>query len=109
MIVRWIKWAIRLIVTLSIWENIGPLLAIIYFIICIPLDFFALMLCDKMAIKGFQRAGAEDRSKAVGYLASYQRNPYPAPPVRFSQLILGPLLSISIPIILGGLFLWQVF
>ena len=112
MIVKLAKWIIRVIFAVLIWQKAGPLLTIVYFVICIPVDFVALVLVDLLAVKAYRKGpGEEARRKAVDELRAYQRvKGYPGPPlVTFSQLILGPALSISIPILIGGAFLRWFF
>ncbi len=107
MVVKWIKRVLIIVLTVLTWQKRGFLLAIGYLFICLPLDFFALLLANKLAIKGFQAGkGEQARQEAAKRLLEYQRIPgSPSTPlVTFSQLVLGPILSISIPIIVAGLF-----
>ncbi len=108
MIIKWIKWLLWLIFAYLIWQRLSFGYAILYLVICIPIDFFALVFTDKLAIKGFQEGNTlEDRRKAIDCFFEYQRVPgSPSTPlVTFSQLILGPICSLSIPFIFGGIFL----
>lgn len=112
MMIKWVKRLIRVIFAALIWQEAGFLLAIVYFVICIPIDFFALVLVDKLAIKGYQKGRSEDaRREAIDELRKYQKvKDYPGLPlVTFAQMILGPALSISIPIIIGAAFLGWFF
>ncbi len=112
MIIKWIKRIIRVIFAVLIWQEAGLLSAIVYFIICIPIDFYALVLVDKLAIKGYLKGCSEEaRREAIDELREYQKaEGYPGTPlVIFAQMFLGPVLSIAIPILIGGAFLGWFF
>ncbi len=112
MIIKRIKRIIRVIFAALIWQEVSLLSAIVYFVICIPIDFYALALCDKLAIKGYQKGrGEEARREAIYEFLEYQKaEGYPGTPlVTFTQMFLGPVLSISIPILIGGAFLGWFF
>lgn len=112
MMIKWIKRVIRVIFAALIWLEAGLLSAIVYFVICIPIDFYALVLVDKLAIKGYQKGRSEEaRREAIDELRQYQKvKDYPGLPiVTFAQMILGPALSISIPILMGVAFLRWFF
>ena len=112
MIIKWIKRIIRVIFTALIWKEASPLSAIVYFVICIPIDFYALVLADKLAIKGYQKGRSEEaREEAINELRNFQTvKGYPGTPlVTFAQMFLGPVLSIAIPTLIGGAFLGWFF
>lgn len=112
MMIKWIKRIIRIGFAVLIWQEVDILSAIIYFIICIPIDFYALVLVDKLAIKGYQKGRSEEaRREAIDELRKFQKvKGYPGPQlVTFAQMILGPAFSISIPILIGGAFLGWFF
>lgn len=112
MIIKWIKRLLWLIFAYFIWQRLSFGYAILYVTICIPIDFFALVFADKVAIKGFLEGNTdEERRKAIDRFYEYQRVPGSpsAPLVTFSQLILGPICSLSIPFIFGGIFLGWYF
>lgn len=108
MVIKLLKWVLRFIFAFLIWEKSTPLLAIVYFFICIAVDFFALVAVDKLSIRALRKGeGEEARQEALSELRSFQQvRDYPGPPlVWFAQLILGPAFSILLPIIIGGAFL----
>lgn len=114
MLVKFLKWIIRLVFTYLIWRERGPLSAVIYFIICIPIDFIALTYADGLAIRYLRKFDKErwpDRQKAAKELINYRTVPgWQAPPfIGFTQIILSTLFSLSIPILIGGLFLKWFF
>ena len=112
MIIKWIKRFLWLSFAYFIWVRLGFVYAILYLAICIPIDFFALLFADKLAIKGFGGGNTdEERRESLDHFFNYQRIPgYPSTPlVTFAQLILGPICSLSIPFIFGGIFLGWYF
>ena len=47
MVVKWIKRLLRVIFGVLIWQKAGPLPAIVYFAICIPIDFLQMIRYEK--------------------------------------------------------------
>ncbi len=112
MVIKWTKRLIRVIFAALIWQESSLLSSIVYFVVCIPIDFYALVLVDKLAIKGYQKGRSEEaRREAVEEFREYQKaEGYPGTPlVTFAQMFLGPVLSIAIPILIGGAFLGWFF
>ena len=108
MIVKFIKRILWLVIGYKVWQSTGVGPALLFLLLCCGVDFFALLYIDKLSIFSFQEGrGEEERQKAVDKLFEYQRNPLsPSKPfVTFSQIILGPILSLGIPFILGNFFI----
>jgi hypothetical protein len=108
MLVKWIKRLIWLILFAIVWKHKGIGISILFLLLVIILDFLALFLTGKLAIKGYQEGDSpEDIQKAKDCFFQYQQNPmFPSKPlVTFSMTILAPLCSIIIPFIIASIFL----
>lgn len=108
MIIIWIKRILWVWFSYMVWRKTSIGTAFLFIILTIVLDFTALVIAAKLAIKGFQDGDTiDDLTNAQNRFFEYQQNPLsPSTPlVTFAQMVFAPLCSILIPVILAGWFL----
>ena len=99
MIIKWLKRILGLVLAFAVYNKLGIFWAILFLFLTIIVDFIALLLVDQLSKVAFRGDGEA--------LFEYMKGVRPDAPalVVILQMVVGPICSLSIPILMAGLFL----